>query len=194
MAPPALYKRPLDLLYVAYFLFHIPVTLSMVVQLLLPKEVLPAKIQEFQAWYLEKSGDPILLGGFGRIGQQGIFAWSTAGLYMEIFVQFPIFCVALWGLWKASARINVLIAMYAASTAHSIISCVATILALPTTSDLTVTTGIISLSKAQRNMLLQSYLPMLAVSLIMTLDMGWRTSRSVGAALKSSKAAEAKSS
>ncbi|KZT59876.1 hypothetical protein CALCODRAFT_515787 [Calocera cornea HHB12733] len=194
MASTPVYKRPLDMLYFVYFTFHIPVTLSMVVQLLLPKEVLPVSIQEFQDWYLAESGDPVLLGGFGRIGQPGIFAWSTASLYNETFLQFPIFFVALYGLWKASPRINVLIAMYAAATANSIVPCIATILALPTTSDLTVKAGIISLSKAQRSMLLQSYLPMFAIATIMMVDMGWRTYKTVDAGLKSLKATEAKSS
>ncbi|EJU03532.1 hypothetical protein DACRYDRAFT_105690 [Dacryopinax primogenitus] len=193
MSPSPLVKRPLDLLYFVYFAFHIPITLSMAVQLFLPKESLPIKLQDFQAWYLEESGDPVLLGGFGRIGQPGIFAWCNVYLYIETFAQLPMFFIALYGLRKASTRINALIAMYAASAVTSIVACLASIYTLPTTSDLTAKEGIISLTEKQRTMLLQSYAPMFAVATIMMLDMGWRTYNAVEAGLKLTKQGEKKS-
>jgi len=83
--------------------------------------------------------------------------------------------------------------MYAASAANGILWCIAVIVALPTTSDLTAKAGMISLTEKQRTMLLQSYVPMLVVSSTMMVDMGWRSYKGVVAGLKSTKVVKAKS-
>ncbi|KZP01719.1 hypothetical protein CALVIDRAFT_594413 [Calocera viscosa TUFC12733] len=193
MARVPLTKRPLDLVYFAFFLVHIPATLCMDLQPFYPPHLVPQPLKDFLAWYLVTSNDPVVSGAMGLIGRPGDFAWIKSFFFLEGFFQLPTFFIALYGLWIVSPRINVLILIYAASTATTTLACVATVVALPTTSDLTIQAGLRSLTDIQRYMLLSSYVPFMAVPALMVVDMGLRTLRLVGTATQLTKKAEAKS-
>ncbi|KZP01720.1 hypothetical protein CALVIDRAFT_594414 [Calocera viscosa TUFC12733] len=193
MAHTPLYKRPVDLIYFTWFLVNIPITLCIDMQHVYPKHLVPEQLKNVMVDYMERSSDPVTLGAFGLIGNPGQYTWCIVALYLEFFLQLPIFFIGLWGLWKASARINILILIYGVSTATIVLACVATILAVPTTSDLTINAGIASVTDEQRALLLKCYLPYLIVPTVMTLDMGWRMLKLVDAGLKATKKRDLKS-
>ncbi|KZT59878.1 hypothetical protein CALCODRAFT_481179 [Calocera cornea HHB12733] len=193
MARVPLTKRPLDLVYFAFFLIHIPATICMDLQPFYPPHLVPQPLKDFLAWYLRTSNDPVVSGALGLIGSPGDFAWIKSFFFLEGFFQLPTFFIALYGLWTASPRINVLILIYAASTATTVLPCVMTVLALPTTSDITIKAGLTSLTDIQRYLLLSSYVPFMIVPTIMTVDIGFRTLRLVETAVQLTKKAETKS-
>lgn len=73
-----------------------------------------------------------------------------------------------------SKAVYVLILAYGASTATTLLPCLAIILATPLTSSETIATKTLSVTPEQRSMLLSSYGPFFAIPLFMTIDMSFR--------------------
>ncbi|EJU03533.1 hypothetical protein DACRYDRAFT_21088 [Dacryopinax primogenitus] len=159
-----------------------------------PPQFVPQMLKDFHAWYLATTNDPVVSGAAGLVGKPGEFAWIKSFFLLEGLFQLPTFFVALYGLWIGSARINLLILIYAASTTTTVLACVSTVLELPTTSELTIKAGLMSLTDVQRYMLLASYVPFMLVPAVMMVDMGLRTLRLVETATKLTKKSDPKSS
>jgi len=164
------------------------------VQAILPDHLIPDVLKKLMDWSLEVTADPITLAALGRRhGPPEDFAWVKPFFYLEGCIQFPLFFIGLWGLWNGSKRVNLLLLIYGASTATTVLPCLATILALPTTSDLTIKAAIYSLTDAQRTILLQSYIPFLVLPAMMMVDFGIRTLKLVSVAERALKKEEVKS-
>ncbi|KAJ7491916.1 transmembrane protein 6/97 [Mycena latifolia] len=190
MAPRPLTSRPLDLVYFTFFVTHIFASLCIDFQPLYPPALTPSFLTQFAEWYLRTSNDPLLKGAFGR-GDDPI-VWFKSFVFLEVFFQFPTFFLAARGLWNDSQKIYVLILVYAASTATTVWACVATILAIPGPSPVTLARGIASVSADQRAMLLSAYVPFCVIPLIMTVDMAFRVHAIVGDALSAREASKKK--
>ncbi|KAI0032295.1 transmembrane protein 6/97 [Vararia minispora EC-137] len=100
MSSKPLTSRPVDLLYVLYFLMHIPVTLLIDCQALYPRYLLPSAISSIPEWYVGFSGDPLISGAMGYTGSPSEFAWFKSFLMLEITFQLPLFILCADGLWK----------------------------------------------------------------------------------------------
>lgn len=89
-------------------------------------------------------------------------------------------------LTLGSRLIYILLLIYGASTATTTLPCVAIILATPTTSPATVAQGIVSVTAAQRLLLLSSYVPFMVIPFVMAVDMAIRIAGLIkkGAALE----------
>ncbi|KAI6141748.1 transmembrane protein 6/97 [Pisolithus tinctorius] len=170
-------SRPLDLLYFSFFLIHIPATLLLDCQALYPKWAVPSPIKALPIIYLSFSSDPLIAGVFGYA--PGDFAWFKLFLYLEAFFQLPIFVLGAFKLWQDSPSIYPLLIMYGASTATTVLPCLALLLSTPTTSPATVAAGIHSVTSFQRILLLSSYIPFLVIPLLIAVDMAFRLSKLV---------------
>ena len=86
---------------------------------------------------------------------------------------------AYWVIGTDSRAIYPILLIYAASTATTTLPCLALILSTPTTSVSTVAQGIVSITSAQRSLLLSSYVPFFLIPLGMAVDMAFRVVRLV---------------
>ncbi|KAI6160693.1 transmembrane protein 6/97 [Pisolithus thermaeus] len=180
-------SRPLDLLYFSFFLIHIPATLLLDCQALYPAWIVPSSIKALPSIYLDFSSDPLIAGAFGHVS--GDFVWFKLFLYLEAFFQLPVFVLGAFKLWQDSPSIYPLLVIYGASTATTVVPCLAVLLSTPTTSPETIAAGIHSVTSFQQILLLSSYIPFLLVPLLITVDMAFRLSKFVkaGTAAKAKK-------
>jgi hypothetical protein len=100
--------------------------------------------------------------------------WFHSFLLLEAFFQFPVFVVGIYGLWKDSRSIYMLLALYGSSTATTTLACLAYIWSTPITSPTTLALGLVSVTSEQKMMLLSSYVPFFVVPLVMAVDMAYR--------------------
>lgn len=83
----ALTSRPLDLVYVIFFLFHLPASLLVDFQTIYPSQFVPEGLKALPDFYIQQSNDPLiggLLGYFGDIGSS--LLWFKTFIYIELYV------------------------------------------------------------------------------------------------------------
>ncbi|KAH9065711.1 transmembrane protein 6/97 [Lactarius vividus] len=171
-------SRPIDLFY---FIFFVAIW---------PKHLIPESLQLLPPWYVGMSGDFLVGGAMGILGNGSGLAWFKSFLYLEALFQLPIFVIGAYGLWKDSRGIYGLLVLYGASTCTTTYACIATILDTPTTSATTIAQNVVSITPAHRVMLLSSYVPFFVIPLFLAVDMAVRLQKlaSVGIrALENSK-------
>ncbi|KAH9009819.1 transmembrane protein 6/97 [Lactarius hengduanensis] len=183
-------SRPIDLLYFIFFVVHIPATLLIDFQAVWPKHLIPESLQLLPPWYVGMSGDFLVGGSMGILGNGSGLAWFKSFLYLEAVFQLPVFVIGAYGLWKDSRGIYGLLVLYGASTCTTTYACIAAILEAPTTSAATIAQNVVSVTPAQRSMLLFSHAPFFVIPLFLAVDMAVRLQKlaAVGIrALESSK-------
>jgi hypothetical protein len=101
-SPPPLTSRPLDLLYVIYFLVcnltpkphlthptlkqtHIPATLLIDFQSLYPSSLTPLAIRRLPELYIQLSNDPLVGGLLGYFGDSEHLLWFKSFLLLEVY-------------------------------------------------------------------------------------------------------------
>ncbi|KAH9046261.1 transmembrane protein 6/97 [Lactarius hengduanensis] len=126
-------SRPIDLFYFIFFVVHIPATLLIDCQAIWPKHLIPESLQLLPPWYVGMSGDFLIGGAMGILGNGSGLAWFKSFLYLEALFQLPVFVIGAYGLWKDSRGIYGLLVLYGASTCTTTYACVAAILDTPTT-------------------------------------------------------------
>ncbi|KAH7927353.1 hypothetical protein BV22DRAFT_1061233 [Leucogyrophana mollusca] len=172
MAAP-LTSRPLDVVYFAFFLIHIPATIMIDLQALYPTTVIPSVIRGLPKLYSDMSSDPLISGVMGYLGEEALsrLVWFKTFLAVEAVFQLPVFVLGLRGLWTGSRSIYVLLLIYAASTATTTLPCLSVLLTTPVSSS---PIGVHSITPFQRLLLLSSYVPFFLIPLVMTVDMAFR--------------------
>ncbi|KAL0955302.1 hypothetical protein HGRIS_004191 [Hohenbuehelia grisea] len=201
MASKSLTSRPLDLVYLIYFLSHIPATLLLDIQAIVPKSLLPDAIRGLGLKYINMTNDPVVGGATGLVGNPANFAWLRSFMYLELFFQLPIFILGARALWKRKlSHYSILIhanltsvtrsdtqtfylpmIIYGASTATTTLACLAVVLNTPvTSSSAAAPDGTVTITSEQRNLLLGSYLPYLLIPLVMAVDCSLRVSTMLG--------------
>ncbi|KIM90546.1 hypothetical protein PILCRDRAFT_812299 [Piloderma croceum F 1598] len=188
----SLTSRPLDLLYFTFFLSHIPASLLLDFQALYPSSLLPGFISSLPRLYFQMSNDPLIGGAMGYLSNSKELGWLKSFMILELVFQFPVFFLGLQGLWNDSRSIYPLLLIYAASTTTTTLPCLSLIFATPLTSPSTIAKGIVSITTAQRYLLLSSYIPFFLVPLLMTLDMAIRVAKLVRLGIKSEDEAKRK--
>ncbi|KAF8506660.1 hypothetical protein F5888DRAFT_1644316 [Russula emetica] len=169
-------SRPMDLVYFIFFLIHIPSTLLVDCQTIWPKQLFPKFLQDIPFWYVGMSGDPLVGGAMGILGDGSDLAWFKSFLYLEALFQLPVFVLGANGLWRDSPGIYGLLALYGASTSTTTLACIAMIIDAPTTSAC--------------NLCAISYVPFFIIPLCIGVDMAFRLHKLASAgirALESSK-------
>ncbi|KAG2039895.1 transmembrane protein 6/97 [Suillus americanus] len=172
-------SRPLDLVYFAFFLVHIPATLLIDLQALYPPSLTPYFIRALPQLYVQMSNDPLIGSVLGMLGDSKPFVWFKTFLAVEALFQLPVFVLGARGLWRDSRSIYVLLLIYAASTTTTTLPCLSVLVTTPTTSAQTITDKVVSVTTSQRFLLLSSYIPFFMIPFIMTIDMASRLSKLV---------------
>jgi len=206
----------MDLLYFIFFLIHIPTTLLIDRQAIWPNLFVPKTLRDIAHWWVNVSGDSLMGGSMGILGNDSELAWFKSVVYLEVYgpsslltlsvppsdqtppasrnycslFQVPVFVLGARGLWRDSPGIYSLLMLYGASACTATFACLAAFINIPTTSAATIAQKVISVTPQQRIMLLSSYVPFVIIPLCLAVDMALRLQKlaSVGIrALESSK-------
>ncbi|KAG8887299.1 hypothetical protein FRB99_004289 [Tulasnella sp. 403] len=159
-------SRVLDKIYIFYFLLLIPIALGIDLQDYYPVEWVPGALKFVREDWIRKSGDPFLRKG--ALGGEVQEAWFWSFTLLEAFFQVPVFFIAIYGLLIGTPKIYALTLAYGASTASTVIPCLATVFAIPTVT--AATTSTLALTAQQKWIILGSYGPFFVFPLIMAVD------------------------
>ncbi|XP_045381349.1 sigma intracellular receptor 2 isoform X2 [Lemur catta] len=88
-------RRCVELLLGVYFLSHIPITLFMDLQAVLPRELYPDELRNLLKWYAKEFKDPLL---------QDPPVWFKSFLFCELVFQLPFFPFATYAFFKGSCK------------------------------------------------------------------------------------------
>ncbi|KAJ2519070.1 Transmembrane protein 97 [Coemansia sp. RSA 1939] len=101
----------LDTLFLAYFISHIPITLTVDVQPLLPADIIPRQLLALNDLLTRQLRDPFMvLDSNGD--RNGGLAWFRSLLVCELVMQLPFFFYAVWALWVPSPRRHLPLLVY----------------------------------------------------------------------------------
>ena len=133
---------------VAFFATHIPATLFVDAQALLPSWMFPGFARNMLAAFIAGFNDP-LMGGAIRAPQENL--WFLSLVATELVIQLPFFFVALFAFWNRREWIRLPLVAYGGFVSATMV---------PILSELYFAT---SLTPPQRVALLGMYLPYLLV-------------------------------
>ncbi|ELK01824.1 sigma intracellular receptor 2 [Pteropus alecto] len=88
-------RRGLEWLLGLFFLFHIPITLLLDLQVVLPRELYPFELRNLLKWYAKEFKDPLL---------QDPPTWFKSFMYCELVFQLPFFPVATYAFFKGGCK------------------------------------------------------------------------------------------
>lgn len=104
MRAKALTERPLDMLYLAYFVVHLVASIAVDAQLSYSpysQRLFPQALRQVLEDYLVSSKDPFLLAAERGSSDH---VWFRVLLTSEAVFQIPCFLVAIWGILKGECR------------------------------------------------------------------------------------------
>ncbi|XP_029028140.1 sigma intracellular receptor 2 [Betta splendens] len=115
-----MFVRVLELIFFLYFASHIPITLFIDLQALLPGHVYPEPLQALLRWYAEEFKDPMVLDPPH---------WFKSFIFCEALLQMPFFPVAAYAFLKGGCKwIRTPAIVYSTHVATSLIPILAHIL------------------------------------------------------------------
>ncbi|XP_059170334.1 sigma intracellular receptor 2-like [Physella acuta] len=85
--------RFLDIVFFFYFLTHIPISLLVDFQSVLPLEYYPQQLIDVKEWYCREFRDPMMVAAP---------TWFKSFVFCELLIQFPFFFIAVYGFFKGS--------------------------------------------------------------------------------------------
>ncbi|KAJ2912635.1 hypothetical protein MD484_g7782, partial [Candolleomyces efflorescens] len=184
--------RTLDLVYVAFFLVHIPATIILDLQAIYPAWLIPAPVKFLGDLYMTMTNDPVVgsVGGYFGPDVQQQFLWLKCFMWTEALFQLPTFFYGAYNLYHNlnAPKLYPLLVAYGASTAMTTLPCLAVLLTTPSVetavsegSKMVVRSlnhsGVWlkpGLTAAQRMLLLGSYVPFFVIPLVIAIDMAIR--------------------
>ncbi|XP_045629313.1 sigma intracellular receptor 2 [Ursus americanus] len=89
------FRRGLEWLLGLYFLSHIPITLLLDLQAVLPRELYPVELTDLRQWYTREFKDPLL---------QDPPTWFKSFLFCELVFQLPFFPIATYAFLRGGRR------------------------------------------------------------------------------------------
>lgn len=92
---PVSARRCLEYVLGFYFLTHIPITLFLDLQGLLPRELYPVQVRNLLKWYSAEFKDYLM---------ENSPVWFTSFLFCELLFQLPFFPIAAYAFFKGSCR------------------------------------------------------------------------------------------
>lgn len=112
--------RVLEMIFFLYFASHIPITLFIDLQALLPGELYPQQLKDLLRWYAAHFKDPMVLDPP---------EWFQSFIFCEALLQLPFFPVAAYAFFKGGCRwIRTPAIVYSAHVATSLIPILAHVL------------------------------------------------------------------
>ncbi|XP_068271729.1 sigma intracellular receptor 2 [Nyctibius grandis] len=146
-------------LFALYFLSHVPVTLLIDLQPLLPAGLHPQGLVELLSWYAATFRDPMML-------QPP--EWFKAFIYCEAFLQMPFFPVAAYAFLKGGCRwIRTPAIIYSTHVATTLVAILAHILF----HDFSGSEHLGPQTQRERLVLLSVYAPYLLIPLLILFTM-----------------------
>ncbi|RKP34365.1 transmembrane protein 6/97, partial [Dimargaris cristalligena] len=146
--------RPLDLLFFIYFVVHIPTTVLIDAQILLPSHFFPEALRGLLEYWVTMSGDPFI-----RLDQAALdpsLVWYATFVAGELIFQLPFFFYAALQLYRDSPCLPLPLAIYGAHVSTTVAPILASVwLAVP------------HLTMDQRYILTSAYAPYLIIPLLM---------------------------
>lgn len=113
-------RRCVEWLLGLYFVSHIPITMFIDLQALLPPELYPQEFSNLLRWYSKEFKDPLM---------QEPPVWFKSFLFCELVFQLPFFPIAAYAFFKGSCRwIRIPAIIYAVHTITTLIPILYTIL------------------------------------------------------------------
>ncbi|XP_077021403.1 sigma intracellular receptor 2 [Tamandua tetradactyla] len=89
------FRRVLEWILGFYFLSHIPITLFLDLQALLPRELFPVELRNLLNWYNKEFKDPLM---------QDPPTWFKSLLFCELVFQLPFFPIATYAFFKGGCK------------------------------------------------------------------------------------------
>lgn len=90
-----MFLRALEIIFFLYFATHIPITLFIDLQALLPEHVYPQQLKDVLRWYSEEFKDPMVVDPP---------EWFKSFIFCEAFLQLPFFPIAAYAFLKGGCR------------------------------------------------------------------------------------------
>ncbi|KAM9469157.1 sigma intracellular receptor 2 [Clarias gariepinus] len=87
--------RILEIVFFLYFASHVPITLFIDLQALLPEHVYPQALRDVLHWYAAEFKDPMVLAPP---------AWFKSFIFCEALVQLPFFPIAAYAFLKGNCK------------------------------------------------------------------------------------------
>lgn len=181
MTPKPLSSRPLDLLYVVFFVLHLIITLTIDILPLWPAstQTLPVIKDVYNALksvsydYMTKSKDPFALASWGLVQHEWEFYFMKIFLYMELVIQIPAFILGTYGLHKNKPTFYPLILCYATAALVTTTTVLFVAINLPSADDpsLDASSKFYALTHQARWTILGPLIPFLAIPAVMWVDM-----------------------
>ncbi|XP_030078381.1 sigma intracellular receptor 2 [Microcaecilia unicolor] len=89
------FTRILECIFVLYFAFHIPITLLVDLQILLPASFFPQALKDANTWYLLTFKDPLMT---------ELPLWCLTFIYCEVLAHLPFFPIAVYAFYKGGCK------------------------------------------------------------------------------------------
>ncbi|KAI7870773.1 transmembrane protein 6/97 [Spinellus fusiger] len=150
--PTGVLSRPLDLIYLVYFVIHIPITLGIDGQALYPPLFVPKGAKSVLKFYIDTYKDPLM-------GSPIPLYWFLSFITAELTLQLPFFFYAIYGLYK----------VYSAHVATTVLATLSEVLLNP----------LHPISSSERLILCVFYLPYFVLPLVMLVDSYRRVSQAL---------------
>ncbi|KAK9836160.1 hypothetical protein WJX81_005976 [Elliptochloris bilobata] len=115
-------RRPWDILVVLFFVSHIPITLFIDSQAVLPRSWFPAWATDLMDWYLETYGDPLC---------KHVPNWFRPLVWNELALQLPFFFYGAWAFAVGDARVQKPAVVYGLTTAATLLPILGELLLAP---------------------------------------------------------------
>ncbi|XP_028662569.1 sigma intracellular receptor 2 [Erpetoichthys calabaricus] len=87
--------RFLEWVFFLYFASHIPITVFIDLQALLPSNVYPQSLKDLLKWYVQTYKDPMMMNPP---------SWFKSFIFCEAILQLPFFPVAAYAFYKGNCR------------------------------------------------------------------------------------------
>jgi len=157
-----LLSRPLDAIFFLYFASHIPITIALDAQAVVPALVVPSLFVTLKAWYVDQYKDPFLAAPHAW--------WFKSFMISEAFLQLPFYVYAAQGLLNDSPKVRLPLIVYGAHVATT---------TAPLLFELWFNNHTHGLTFEQQATLTSFYLPYLLIPLVIL----WDSYCKVGAAI-----------
>jgi len=170
--------------YFGFFVVHVVATLVLDLQALYPPTLVPGFMSQVHKSYVQDTGDPLIKAVLGLYGREAKLnaSWFETFIYCEMFFQLPVFFIGLYALWHNRRSLYIILALYGVHSATTILPCLTHLYRAPTCVD-HLDVGA-CLSPSQRFTLLSSYGVFLVITVVMTVELGYRCTKWVEKGLR----------
>ncbi|KAJ2492424.1 Transmembrane protein 97 [Coemansia sp. RSA 2050] len=114
----------MDIVYFVYFVSHIPITLLIDAQPLVPAGLVPKALLSLTGFLTDVLGDPFMVVGPRA---RSDMTWFRSLLASELLLQMPFFFYAAWALWTNCPRRHLPLLVYGVHVATTMIPILGTL-------------------------------------------------------------------